>query len=316
MRDGLPCWRWRVGEVVLERRARHAPRSRRRSRWCTRLVAGGPVRAHRRAAVHLARRARRAAGRGDGPLRVDKTADGVVIEDAYRIAGPGFEPDGEWYGGAHHREEAARGLAAEEDLFRVGRFTPTAARRPARASRVGAWDRRASPCHRRRPARSSPPPRHRAAAITRSRGERRGGADLAADAFIVRTAAGPDVVAGYPWFGAWSRDTMIAYEGLFLSTGPGRRGARAAARVRRHAVRGHARQHGRHRPDRVQHRRRHPVVPARGGPARRRDRGHRPRRRAGRAARRRGTRGTARAPGTASGSTPTDCSPRAPTDTR
>ncbi len=42
---------------------------------------------------------------------------------------------------------------------------------------------------------------------------------LAADAFIVRTAAGPDVVAGYPWFGAWSRDTMIAYEGLFLSTG-------------------------------------------------------------------------------------------------
>ncbi len=42
---------------------------------------------------------------------------------------------------------------------------------------------------------------------------------LAADAFIVRTPAGPDVVAGYPWFGAWSRDTMIAYEGLFLSTG-------------------------------------------------------------------------------------------------
>jgi predicted glycogen debranching enzyme len=39
---------------------------------------------------------------------------------------------------------------------------------------------------------------------------------LAADSFIVK---GPDVVAGYPWFGAWSRDTMIAYEGLFLATG-------------------------------------------------------------------------------------------------
>ncbi len=36
---------------------------------------------------------------------------------------------------------------------------------------------------------------------------------------MVRTAAGPDVVAGYPWFGAWSRDTMISYEGLFLRTG-------------------------------------------------------------------------------------------------
>jgi predicted glycogen debranching enzyme len=38
----------------------------------------------------------------------------------------------------------------------------------------------------------------------------------AADAFIVD---GPDVVAGYPWFGAWSRDTMISYPGLFLATG-------------------------------------------------------------------------------------------------
>ncbi|PWU50260.1 amylo-alpha-1,6-glucosidase, partial [Micromonospora globispora] len=41
---------------------------------------------------------------------------------------------------------------------------------------------------------------------------------LAADAFVVSTAAGPDVVAGYPWFGAWSRDTMTSYEGLFLCT--------------------------------------------------------------------------------------------------
>ncbi|MGB8995250.1 MAG: amylo-alpha-1,6-glucosidase, partial [Pseudonocardiaceae bacterium] len=31
--------------------------------------------------------------------------------------------------------------------------------------------------------------------------------------------AAPDVVAGYPWFGTWSRDTMTSYEGLFLATG-------------------------------------------------------------------------------------------------
>jgi predicted glycogen debranching enzyme len=42
---------------------------------------------------------------------------------------------------------------------------------------------------------------------------------VAADAFVIRTANGPDVVAGYPWFGVWSRDTMIAYEGLFLCPG-------------------------------------------------------------------------------------------------
>lgn len=39
---------------------------------------------------------------------------------------------------------------------------------------------------------------------------------LAADRFVV---AGPTVVAGYPWFGAWSRDTAISYEGLLLETG-------------------------------------------------------------------------------------------------
>src|SRR6185369_18022631 len=38
----------------------------------------------------------------------------------------------------------------------------------------------------------------------------------AADQFVV---AGPTVVAGYPWFGDWSRDTMTSYEGLFLVTG-------------------------------------------------------------------------------------------------
>ncbi|MGH8973513.1 MAG: amylo-alpha-1,6-glucosidase, partial [Acidimicrobiia bacterium] len=39
---------------------------------------------------------------------------------------------------------------------------------------------------------------------------------LAADQFVV---AGPTAVAGYPWFGDWSRDTMTSYEGLFLATG-------------------------------------------------------------------------------------------------
>src|SRR5690606_11435603 len=43
---------------------------------------------------------------------------------------------------------------------------------------------------------------------------------LAADAFVVTRPDGAyDVVAGYPWFGTWSRDTMISYEGLFLATG-------------------------------------------------------------------------------------------------
>ncbi len=47
---------------------------------------------------------------------------------------------------------------------------------------------------------------------------------LAADQFVVRRptpddAEGRSIIAGYPWFGDWGRDTMIALPGLTLSTG-------------------------------------------------------------------------------------------------
>jgi predicted glycogen debranching enzyme len=41
---------------------------------------------------------------------------------------------------------------------------------------------------------------------------------LAADQFIVSRGAGSSVIAGYPWFSDWGRDTMIALGGLTLST--------------------------------------------------------------------------------------------------
>ena len=47
---------------------------------------------------------------------------------------------------------------------------------------------------------------------------------LAADQFIVKRPTttdtnGRSIIAGYPWFGDWGRDTMIALPGLTLSTG-------------------------------------------------------------------------------------------------
>ncbi len=47
---------------------------------------------------------------------------------------------------------------------------------------------------------------------------------LAADQFVVRRSApdlpgGHTIIAGYPWFGDWGRDTMISLPGLTLSTG-------------------------------------------------------------------------------------------------
>jgi predicted glycogen debranching enzyme len=42
---------------------------------------------------------------------------------------------------------------------------------------------------------------------------------LAGDAYIVKRRAGKTIIAGYPWFGDWGRDTFIALRGLCLATG-------------------------------------------------------------------------------------------------
>jgi predicted glycogen debranching enzyme len=41
----------------------------------------------------------------------------------------------------------------------------------------------------------------------------------AGDAYIVRRGEGKTIIAGYPWFGDWGRDTFIALRGLCLATG-------------------------------------------------------------------------------------------------
>jgi len=41
---------------------------------------------------------------------------------------------------------------------------------------------------------------------------------IAADNFIIEKSYGKTIIAGYPWFGDWGRDTFIALEGLLLKT--------------------------------------------------------------------------------------------------
>jgi predicted glycogen debranching enzyme len=41
----------------------------------------------------------------------------------------------------------------------------------------------------------------------------------AADAYIVRRGSGRTIIAGYPWFTDWGRDTFISMRGLCLATG-------------------------------------------------------------------------------------------------
>ena len=43
--------------------------------------------------------------------------------------------------------------------------------------------------------------------------------DRAADAYIVKRGSGKTIVAGYPWFTDWGRDTFIALRGLCIARG-------------------------------------------------------------------------------------------------
>jgi predicted glycogen debranching enzyme len=222
--DGLPRWRWRVGDTLLEREVA-MEHGRPSVAVVHRLLAGGPVTLTLEALttwrdVHGERTA------GGPPPDVREVAGGCVVADAYRIAGPGFRPAGAWWRGVHHREEAARGLNPTEDLWYAGSLTAELAA-PGDCGQVSAWagdlDRQPPPATEvvvaaRRRARSVVAAAQPSDDVTAS-------LVLAADTFVVRTPAGPDVVAGYPWFGAWSRDTMISYEGLFLATGRAAEGA-------------------------------------------------------------------------------------------
>jgi predicted glycogen debranching enzyme len=205
LEDGVPRWRYRVGEVVLERElacARGLPGLA----VVHRLVrAPGPVRLELEALCTW----RDAHGErfADGSPRVDAGADGFAFESAYRVAGLPFEPAGEWYRGVRYSVEAERGLPDREDLFLAGRFA--ARLTPGGEAAVHAWagDRPEGDLVEaaRRRARSFPADDETGALLAH-----------AADQLVV---AGPTVVAGYPWFGDWSRDTMTSYEGLLLETG-------------------------------------------------------------------------------------------------
>jgi predicted glycogen debranching enzyme len=123
-----------------------------------------------------------------------------------------------WYRSFLYAEERARGLDHTEDLASPGTLsfdlatgeaiwlleassTPSTPVAPASAASVRSRLRRARSAERRR--RSRFPSRlHRAA-----------------DAYIVRRGAGRTIVAGYPWFTDWGRDTFIAVRGLCMATG-------------------------------------------------------------------------------------------------
>jgi predicted glycogen debranching enzyme len=130
------------------------------------------------------------------------------------LASGGYFHEPHWYRNVLYAEERARGLDHLEDLGSPGYFRFDLARGEAVLILAVAGDATLS----REPsavaalARLREAERGRRAAFA-SRLERAG------DAYLVRRGAGQTIVAGYPWFTDWGRDTFISIRGLCLATG-------------------------------------------------------------------------------------------------
>ena len=119
-----------------------------------------------------------------------------------------------WYRGFVYDEERDRGLDFVEDLGSPGEWTFELGE--GEAAMVFTCERTVRDPET-VPAREAV---EAARAVERARRAKLGGPlDRAADQYLVARRGGRTIIAGYPWFGDWGRDTFIALRGLCLATG-------------------------------------------------------------------------------------------------
>jgi predicted glycogen debranching enzyme len=161
-------------------------------------------------------------------------ADPLEGGDAGRPWRPGEDPAGRWVRGIRLRVESERGLPDVTDVFAAATARAVLPRGAsldlvlsAEASGDPAPDEALSSARERQRSlvalagaeASEPLVRHLVIAADQFVVERRPAADAAAGAAVAAGADDRTVIAGYPWFADWGRDTMIALPGLCLATG-------------------------------------------------------------------------------------------------
>lgn len=133
----------------------------------------------------------------DGSHLVWTPYEGVPAIHAFAHGSYRHQPA--WYRGFHYDQEYARGLDADEDLACPGAFELDL-REPA----LLAW--------------STQPIDHAAVHgafdAERERRAERSPLERRAESFVVQRGDGKTIIAGYPWFGDWGRDTFISLRGL------------------------------------------------------------------------------------------------------
>lgn len=127
-----------------------------------------------------------------------------------------YRHDPDWYRGFVYSEEVERGLLSDEDLASPGAFEFDLSAGPA-VLVLAAGEPDASALMHRDPEAFA----ERSFGVEAGRRVSLGAGPLrrAADAYLIDGEAGGTVIAGYPWFSDWGRDTFIALRGLCLSAG-------------------------------------------------------------------------------------------------
>lgn len=135
-----------------------------------------------------------------------------------------FTPSGVWYKDFQYSEEFNRGFDGSEDLFLPGVFEVPVERKctviltvsldkPLKNSSA-AWQTEAV-----RRGREKKMDRQRITFGDNSDGELQRALLEAGRKFLIKQPSGkPAIIAGYPWFGSWSRDTLISLPGLCFHT--------------------------------------------------------------------------------------------------
>lgn len=219
--DGMPIWRYAIADALLEQRIFMAPGANTSYLRLEVLRAGAALQVECKPLVTY--RDFHSHGRGERPFRAVASAQGCTVTAfdgalPYRLAMSAgrYQTAATWYWNFLHREEFGRGLDALEDLWGPGTFhadlhvgepaffTATAeARSPAAGDEVLDALTRQS--------------RHLIAALPKSAPPWVCTLATASDQFIVqrgKSAGSASIIAGYPWFSDWGRDTMIALPGL------------------------------------------------------------------------------------------------------
>ena len=141
----------------------------------------------------------------------------VMDEDGMEWNGADFSPASEWYYRFQHPREQERGQDFQEDLFTPGTLEMQLKTGDTVVIAATTHDETAEP----------PRDSWRALLARQKKGtEAVGGsafaqslARSAADFRVAVPGKRSTIIAGYPWFADWGRDTMIALPGICLTTG-------------------------------------------------------------------------------------------------